>query len=308
MTYKVYQITSPSSRSYIGFTSQSVQTRWVQHSGEARRGKKHPFHAAIRKYGAANFKVKTLSEHSTQQEAFEKEIQVIATIPRAYNVSPGGGNDCFAGRDRLRELRKDLVWDAAYKKKISEGCKESEKYKAVLPGKIKKLIAWRKSHPREVNRQQRRITRIAAKKAKGKKPWNFGKKHSGVSKLKMGASQRKRIDNLTAAQIKKATIAKRKGITKMWRDRTPEQVREVADKIRKSIKYFYENRSAEEKEKHYKQLMRARKNIDHDLRKKRQKEALGMYWTPERRAAKAVEVETGENYANVRHNRFRSKK
>lgn len=308
MEYKVYRLTSPSKRSYIGFTSQKVTTRWLQHCGEARRGKKHPLQSAIRKYGPEDFRVETLSIFNTEEEAFKEEIRLISLTPNAYNLSKGGGHDSVAGVQRMRELLADPEWKAAYSKKLSFSIRNSEKYKAAIPHITARLKEWRLSHPKEAHKAQRRITRLAAKKCRGKKPWNYGKKHSLLSRQKMSTSQKMSQKRYTPAQKKKLEILRRKNSTSMWLERTDVHSQKIASKISRSVTAFHASKNTAEKKKHDLQLAEARRSIDHGLRKTRQREALQKYWTPERRAAKSLEVKKGENYANVRHNQFGSTK
>lgn len=308
MTFKIYQITSPSGRSYIGFTSNSIVTRWQQHRAQARYGKKHPFYEAIRKYGAENFIVAELSSHESQIEAFAEEIRIIAAAHKPYNISPGGGEDCFAGRKRFVELLKDPKWREAYGKKLSISCKNSEKYRAALPKMLEKLKEWRAANPRKAHYMQRRITRLATKKNRGRKPWNLGKKHTLESRRKMSVSGKARHAKTTSSQKKKLEILRRGVTTRAWARRTPEQKKAIAAKIRKTLKLFYKTQDPQKRKMQLEQLVQARKNIDHDLRTRNQKKSLIAYWTPERRAIKSKMLKEGENYANVRHNQFRAQK
>jgi hypothetical protein len=304
--FKIYKITSPSGRSYFGFTAQSLKERWRQHQGSASRGRKTPFYAAIRKYGAETFRIEIIAEFDNVIDAAAEEIRVIANAVKPYNVSRGGEHDVTAAHDSFRELLKDPVWKAAYGKKLSEACKNSERHRATVPYITGKLKEWQKANPRRVIELQRRITRIAAKKNKGKKPWNYGVKASPVAKYKMSIAQLERQKYITPSQRKRMEIIRRRNTQKAWDNRSEHQIEEIAEKISASMSTHHASMSNEEKKIHLTQLALARKNIDHTVRKRRQKEALQRYWTPERRAQKSLEVREGKNYANVRHNQFRT--
>ena len=93
-TYCVYMHTSPSGKSYIGITCRKPpEKRWSNGNGY-RRG--HPyFWKAICKYGWNNFRHSILFDGLTQQQACEKEQEMITlydtTNPnKGYNMTSGG--------------------------------------------------------------------------------------------------------------------------------------------------------------------------------------------------------------------------
>ncbi len=91
-TYKVYKHTSPCGKVYIGITKRSVRGRWA--NGAGYRYNKY-FSRAIQKYGWDNFKHEVLFENLTEEEACQKEIELIseyqATNPEfGYNIFLGG--------------------------------------------------------------------------------------------------------------------------------------------------------------------------------------------------------------------------
>ena len=93
-TYCVYMHTSPSGKSYIGITCKKPpETRWSNGNGY-KRG--HPyFWKAICKYGWDKFKHNILFDGLTQQQAYEKEKEMIALYDTAnpekgYNMTKGG--------------------------------------------------------------------------------------------------------------------------------------------------------------------------------------------------------------------------
>ena len=138
----VYQITSPSGKRYIGVTVQGLVTRWADHRLRAKKGATTPLHAAIRKYGAELFDVKTLVM-ADWNYANELEATLIAEmgtqVPNGYNLASGGGQAlhheetkrkisegsrqaCAAPTTRRRrsEAKKAMWRDPAFRKKMSE--------------------------------------------------------------------------------------------------------------------------------------------------------------------------------------------
>lgn len=78
-------------KSYIGITFQTPQDRW-RNNGKGYQGQKK-FYNAIQKYGWENFEHIILYTDLTQEEAAEKERQLIKekdSINNGYNVQPGG--------------------------------------------------------------------------------------------------------------------------------------------------------------------------------------------------------------------------
>lgn len=88
----IYKYTSPSGKSYIGQTKQSL---WERAGGVTGKGynKCRVFYSAIKKYGFENFTVEILEE-TVENLLNEKEIEWIVfcntTTPNGYNLSTGG--------------------------------------------------------------------------------------------------------------------------------------------------------------------------------------------------------------------------
>ena len=89
--WTVYMHISPSNKFYIGITSQTIEERWRNGEGY----KTQPFYNAIQKYGWDNFEHVILFENLTEEEAKEKEIELIAEYHSddkyyGYNILKGG--------------------------------------------------------------------------------------------------------------------------------------------------------------------------------------------------------------------------
>lgn len=286
--YSIYKLTSPSGRSYVGFTGQAVQTRWRQHIRRAATGYKHPLLSAIRKYGAGNFTVETLAVYDTLDEALRAEVDAIAGLEKAYNLSPGGDYDGGAGAARFRELLSDPEWRAAYVSRLSHAIRNSAAYKASGRRIQAMLAAWREQNPAKAYQISIRNLRIGANKTGRRKPAITGR----IPRTPKGP----------AAKLHKR-IASREAAKRQWANMTPERRAEISAKIAATIKAQHAAKSEEERAAHLAQLAEARKHIDHDIRKDRQQAALVRYWGPERRKAfgekvrarRAAERDSNEN-------------
>lgn len=90
--FTVYKHTTPNGKSYVGITSQKTYQRWNGGKGYKTQKK---FYRAILKYGWSNIKHEVLYENLTEQEAYQKEKELInkynSTDPKfGYNSSTGG--------------------------------------------------------------------------------------------------------------------------------------------------------------------------------------------------------------------------
>lgn len=99
--FLIYKFTSPSIKSYIGYTS-DIQTRYSHHS--AADGSNPAFHRAIKKYGGIqNFMFEILAYDLTHKEAKKMETYFIdfwETFGNGYNLTRGGDGGCTrSGKD-----------------------------------------------------------------------------------------------------------------------------------------------------------------------------------------------------------------
>jgi hypothetical protein len=83
-------------KAYVGWTSLSLEERWIQHCYFATYGSKYAFHRAIRKYGTDCWTHEVLEEHASAFEAKQAEVRLIAqhsTYTKdgcGYNMTLGG--------------------------------------------------------------------------------------------------------------------------------------------------------------------------------------------------------------------------
>ena len=127
--YEVYAHIFPNNKVYIGITSYGVKNRW--HGGYGYK-KQQMMWRAIQKYGWDNIEHKVLFDELTENEAKQKEIELIALYKsdqREYGYNIRHGGDICAGyklsdetRNKMSEARKgDKNW--IYGKHLSEETK-----------------------------------------------------------------------------------------------------------------------------------------------------------------------------------------
>jgi group I intron endonuclease len=90
----VYKITNKTNnKSYVGYTSRTLDQRWRSHQSSSRQGSKFRFHSAIRKYGIDDWTLETLFESESVNECKKTEeyyIKEMNLMNIGYNAKPGG--------------------------------------------------------------------------------------------------------------------------------------------------------------------------------------------------------------------------
>ena len=105
--YKVYKLTTPSNKVYIGVTKQSPKCRWRK--GTAYKSNSYLYNAIL-KYGWDNIKKEILFDNLSYEEVSEKEKELIKFYRSnerefGYNIE-GGGLNCK--KETSEETRKKL--------------------------------------------------------------------------------------------------------------------------------------------------------------------------------------------------------
>lgn len=103
----IYKYTSPSGKSYIGQTVQSLANR-AGHNGKNYIGCTY-FYSAIKKYGWNNFVVEILGEYPIEELNFQerRHIEIYNTLaPNGYNIQIGDTN-YHKGRKRVYQYDSD---------------------------------------------------------------------------------------------------------------------------------------------------------------------------------------------------------
>lgn len=154
--YVVYKHTSPSNKVYIGITRQNPpEKRWGR-NGNGYRNNQH-FYNAILKHGWQNFLHEVLFAGLTEEQAMEKEIELIAEYNATnrefgYNISLGGNNvDKIPVLQYTKSLEFVKRWSGAIDAEAEVGvsasmiaacCREKEQSAGGF--------VWRYEHPESV--------------------------------------------------------------------------------------------------------------------------------------------------------------
>ena len=131
----VYKHTSPNGKVYIGITSREPSKRWG-HGSSYKRQNKH-FWNAIQKYGWENIKHEVLYEGLSEEEAQEKEKELIksycSTDPeKGYNLTFGG--ESFQFSEQIKEkMRGPRILSEEQREALKERGKEQ--YEKNLKGR-----------------------------------------------------------------------------------------------------------------------------------------------------------------------------
>ena len=120
-TYIVYKLTSPSNKTYIGWTSRPLKKRLQDHMSEVRRGFDRPIQKALRKYPLEQWTQEVLLETMDYDESLATEVNYIknfnTTDPNnGYNISSGGEYGASGVKrseeykTKMREAKKKSIW------------------------------------------------------------------------------------------------------------------------------------------------------------------------------------------------------
>ena len=166
------------SKIYIGKTINSVEHRWSEHVGTARRGSPFYFHNAIRKYGADAFVMRVLETVDDPGVLNDREIHWIATLNPDYNMTAGGEGTpghkhSDATKQKLRDANTGLTRSDATRQKIS-AAKTGVKHSAEARAKMSAAKTGTK-HSAETR------ANMSASRT--------GRKHSAETRAKMSASR-----------------------------------------------------------------------------------------------------------------------
>lgn len=183
MPWLVYKHTAPNGKVYIGITHQKPESRW--RSGEGYQSNTH-FYRAICKYGWDNFLHEIIADNLTEEEATERETNLIEKHHSAdrrygYNVALGGHVLSEESRKKIGFTRKLRGMSSPTTgKHLSDKTRE----------KISKAHTGRHYSLSEKARENIRSAKLGAKNP------NYGK---GVSEL----AKQKRIEVTSIAVVRK---------------------------------------------------------------------------------------------------------
>jgi group I intron endonuclease len=212
--YKIYVITSPLGKQYVGITMKSLEHRWRGHTYDAFWEKKSTLlHEAIRLLGKEEFTIKLLRKAKTRYAAGKLEAFFIKKLntwqPNGYNMAPAG-TGCCPGIKRSEETKLKISKNSSLIYNTPEG-KEQQRQRALLQNKptIKAKIKAK------LKRIRSTIKYKQAKSIEQKQVWSnpiLRKKHSRIMKK----------------QFKNGRITWNKGKkTGLYRGRTLEERKEL---------------------------------------------------------------------------------
>ena len=194
--YIVYNHTNKiNNKIYIGITTQKPNDRW--RSGYGYIGNQH-FFRAIKKYGWDNFNHEILYENLEENEALEKEKELIQFYNSnnsefGYNKDNGGR----IGKMTPESIEKVRQWHLG--RKLSEETKKkiSDHHKGLYAGQNSPMYG--KHHTEETKRK-------LSESAKSRTGW----KHSEETKKKIGAKHKgKIVSRETREKLSKARTGKK---------------------------------------------------------------------------------------------------
>jgi group I intron endonuclease len=188
----VYQVTNTrNGKSYIGYTSSTLEERWKEHQKRARLGSGYHFHTAIRKHGASYFSPKILFVEETLRGAKETEILMILDRCPEYNKTMGG--DGTPGHPMTDELKEKIRNNTPVRKGAEHplfGVKrpdlvERNRNTVWTPELRAKQARWGESNPNFGKPRAEETKRRIAKS-------NTGKLRTQEAKERMSASAKRR--------------------------------------------------------------------------------------------------------------------
>lgn len=304
--FKIYQITSPSGKHYIGITKQKIEKRWRAHVYRSTKGNNHPFLNAIKKYGKDTFVIKELASVNTIEEAKTAEVFFISFFEttdrsKGYNVSKGGDYDAEAGGKVFWErMNSNPEEKKLYIERLKLGIAAS------MPGRDftsqkEGLARWREENPELAKEADIRLRNGYSKwmeenpdevkkikSEQGKKLREFFESHKDEIQIAITAGIRRSFQDPERIECHRLQVSKN------WASYSEEKLEDISSKIAAKAVVRHAEMNDEERAANRKQLDDARLLIDHDKRKRNQKigiQKIGIqkYWTPERRSQRSID-------------------
>lgn len=231
--------TSPSNKRYIGVTKQKPMSRW-RTDGSGYKDSKY-FWNAIQKYGWDNFQHEILFENLTQEEAEQKEIELISYYKSnqrkfGYNIANGGNcvgtvseetrlKISYANTHRSEETREKLR-QAMLGKKLSDETKrkmsESRMGYKFSEESRKKISESRKGKPMSDEAKEKMIKSKTGKKLSEEHKSKISKALKGhvtteETRLKLSKSHKGKV--ASEETKKKLSEAAKRGMTEERKQR-----------------------------------------------------------------------------------------
>jgi group I intron endonuclease len=185
----VYKITSPTGKIYIGQTK-NLRARLKKYSN-LNCQKQPKLYSSLIKHGFENHSVEVLILTDNMDELNEKEIFFINEF-KTYDTK--NGLNLTKGGEGMRKQHSEKT-----KKRISEGVKNSEKYKLIMASneyreKLSKSLLGHKSYNKGIKRSEQDVLKIK-EGIKNHYQKNPTRKHTEFSKIKMSESRKGHNNN-----------------------------------------------------------------------------------------------------------------
>ena len=191
--FRIYRLTSPSGKFYIGLTSFDAITRFKRHINNWKCNRKSKLYAAFNKYPPETWLVESIYQSEFKDEIKQKEKYYIAyynTIENGYNILPGGELSRFGVPHTDEAKQKISVTSSRPRKPFSDEWKNN----------IRKARLGTKATPETLA------------KLKLRTPPMLGKHHSEETKQKLRKNHRSVNKGIPRTQeIKNKISAKNKG-------------------------------------------------------------------------------------------------
>lgn len=195
---KIYKLTSPSGKSYIGITQKSVKRRLQEHIYSAVNNSECKIHKALRKYPIQNWTIETIETCSSREELCEREryyIDHFDTYKNGYNMTLGGDGVDPESASKFRKEWFQTEEGQKWKQHLSDAFKKNNPCKkGNIPwnkGRIglfkhsedtKMILSQKHSGIPKSLEHRRKISMSKRGKPSNKKVWSTGWKQSEYQK------------------------------------------------------------------------------------------------------------------------------
>ena len=205
----IYCITNKiNKKSYIGFTTQTLENRWRDHCKLTRIGVGYALHRSMRKYGTNNFSIEKIDyfykkeDINCKEQYWIKKLNTYIENGLGYNETLGGD-----GVHLLEGIVKEKIRKANTGKKHSDKTKEklriARSKQVITPESRKKAIETRRKNGWDKNQEETSRKRVETRRKNGTyimkeetkeklRIINTGRKHSEETKRKMSIKSKGR--------------------------------------------------------------------------------------------------------------------
>lgn len=224
--YKIYAITSPSGKKYVGITIRSLEMRWKDHIYSSLSDKTRLITKAIRKYGPLIFSIQLLEKVTTTKQKAEK--LEIYYIKKLNTISPNGYNMTIKGYSGARN-ETDKKSQSIIMSKIHntiEG-KEKQRQRALLQNMPETKAKMRL----KLKQIRSSITYKEMKKIEQKEVWSNRKLREKQSKIMKETYMKGRITWNKGIKTKPCSEETKRKISETLKNRNKNELRQVLPRL-----------------------------------------------------------------------------